>query len=417
MDHFHYCEGQYFAEGVSLARIASTVGTPCYVYSRAILEQRWRLFDDAFGDYPHRIHYAVKANGNLAILKLLCQMGSGFDIVSGGELERVLKAGGRPDDMVFSGVGKRESEITTALEAGIHCINVESAAELDRVNRIAGTLGAVADLALRINPDVDPHTHPYIATGLRENKFGIPIDEVPDLVRQAHDANHVNIIGLACHIGSQLTELSPFVAALDRVLELVFSLRQEGLQLKHLDIGGGLGIRYGDETPPEPDAYVKALLNTLSARQCNLPLFIEPGRAIVGNAGVLLTRVEYLKSAQSHQFAVVDAAMNDLLRPALYGAHHRVIEVSPADVEPTTYDVVGPICETADFLSRSQRLSISPGDLLVVQSVGAYGSAMSSNYNSRPRSAEVIVEGDKFHVVRRHETLSQLYQNESTLPD
>lgn len=284
MDHFHYCEGQYFAEGVSLARIASAVGTPCYVYSRAILEQRWRLFDDAFGDYPHRIHYSVKANGNLAILRLLCQMGSGFDIVSGGELERVLKAGGRPDDMVFSGVGKRESEITSALESGIHCINVESAAELDRVNRIAGTLGAVADLALRINPDVDPHTHPYIATGLRENKFGIPIDEVPDLVRQAHDANHVNIIGLACHIGSQLTELSPFIAALERVLELVFSLQQEGLQLRHLDIGGGLGIRYGDETPPEPDAYVKALLNTLSARRCNLPLFIEPGRAIVGNA-------------------------------------------------------------------------------------------------------------------------------------
>ena len=416
MDHFHYRGGHYFAEDVSLEQIAGDVGTPCYVYSRATMEHHWKVFDAAFGDHPHTVLYAVKANGNLAVLNLLSRLGSGFDIVSGGELERVLQAGGRASEVVFSGVGKSEAEITRALEVGVRCLNLESAAELERVNRLAGDLGVTAPVALRINPDVDPGTHPYIATGLRENKFGIPAEEARSLYGLARDCQHVEVTGVACHIGSQLTQLSPFTHALDRVLDFVFALQDEGLSVEHLDLGGGLGIPYIDESPPQPDDYVQALLETMARRDCRLPVSIEPGRAIMGNAGLLLTRVEYLKPGNQHGFAVVDAAMNDLLRPALYQARHEVVEVSRGTDTPECYDVVGPVCESGDFLARDKLLSVKAGDLLAIRSAGAYGFVMSSNYNARPRPAEVIVDGSYHHVVRTRETTAQLFDNEQLVP-
>lgn len=416
MDHFEYRNGEYYAEDVPLSSVAASVGTPCYVYSRATLEHHFRVFDSAFGAYPHLVCYAVKANSNLGVLNVLARLGSGFDIVSVGELERVLRAGGDPGRVLFSGVGKAEHEIHRALEVGVRCINVESLGELHRVNQIAATMGVIAPIAIRINPDVDAKTHPYIATGLRENKFGIPVDDALDAYRTAASLAHLSVSGVACHIGSQLTDVSPFVDALQKVLDFVEALKHSDIVVDHLDLGGGLGIRYRDEDPPVPAEYTAALRACLNERGCELPVMIEPGRAIAGNAGVLLTRVEYLKHGSDRNFAIVDAAMNDLLRPALYQAWQEILPVSDArDKDTKTYDVVGPVCESADFLGKDRVLGVDVGDLLAVRSCGAYAQVMSSNYNSRPRPAEVIVDGGKFTVVRHRETLAQLMAGESLI--
>ena len=411
MDHFEYRDGALYAEHVPLADIAAQFGTPCYVYSRATLERHWRAFDRAFGEQPHLVCYAVKANSNLALLNLMARLGSGFDIVSVGELERVLAAGGDPGKIVFSGVGKREDELRRALEVGIRCFNVEVPGELDRLNRLAGELGRTAPVSLRVNPDVDARTHPYISTGLRENKFGIDIEEARACYRRAADLPHLAVVGIDCHIGSQLTETTPFIDALDRVLHLAGQLREDGIAIHHLDIGGGLGIRYRDEQPPEPDEYAAALSERL--RGTDYEILMEPGRAIVGNAGILLTRVEYLKSNRIKHFAIVDAAMNDLIRPALYEAWQAILPVQPSDQHPTRcYDIVGPVCETGDFLGKDRELALAEGDLLAVRSAGAYGFSMASNYNSRPRPAEVMVDGDQARLVRKREDLSDLYRGE-----
>ncbi len=415
MDHFQYRGPELYAEEMPLRAIAARYGTPCYVYSRATLERHWHAFDDAFHGHPHLVCFAVKANSNLAVLNLLARLGSGFDIVSQGELERVLAAGGDPAKVVFSGVGKGEGEMRRALELGIRCFNVESEAELERLSRVASELGRVASIALRVNPDVDARTHPYIATGLKENKFGIDVAAAEGVYRRALTLPGLRISGIACHIGSQLTELSPFLDALERVLELVHRLEDQGIRLDHLDLGGGLGIRYTDEAPPEPDAYAQALLGRLAP----LPyeIHIEPGRAIAGNAGILLTRVEYLKATPHKAFAILDAAMNDLLRPALYQAKQAIVPVlQRADVRPGRYDLVGPVCETGDFLGKGRDLALEAGDLLAVRSSGAYGFTMSSNYNSRPRAAEVMVDGGQCYLVRERETLASLYAGERTLP-
>jgi len=420
METFDYRGARLYAEGVALADIAAQVGTPCYVYSRAHIEAQWRAFDRAFGARDHLVCYAVKANSNLAVLNCLARLGSGFDIVSVGELERVLAAGGDPNKVVFSGVGKGAHELRRALEVGIYCFNVESAAELERLNEIAGALGQTAPVSLRVNPDVDAKTHPYISTGLKESKFGVPMGEARALFRHALTLPHVRITGVDCHIGSQLTALAPFADAVARVLALVDDLLAAGIPLAHLDLGGGLGIRYRDETPPSPNAYVDALLQTLDARGAQyraLRVLIEPGRAIVGNAGVLLTRVEYLKHGETKNFAVVDAAMNDLLRPALYDAWQEIVPVQKRDGAGQTYDVVGPVCESGDFLGRDRDLAIEPGDLLAIHSAGAYGAVMSSNYNTRPRAPEVMVDGERFHVVRRRETVAELLALETLLPE
>lgn len=415
MDHFQYQNGQLYAENVPLQDIAREYGTPCYVYSRATLEQHWRAFDSALGDHPHLICYAVKANSNLGVLNLLARLGSGFDIVSGGELERVLRAGGEPARVVFSGVGKTAAEMQRALEVGIRCFNVESEAELLRLDRVAGETGKRAPVSLRVNPDVDAETHPYISTGLKQNKFGVDIERGFELYERAAKLRHIDIQGIDCHIGSQLTRVRPFVDALDRVLALVDRLAEAGVELHHLDLGGGLGIRYRDEQPPQPGEYARELLERIGDRK--LEIWLEPGRAIVGNAGVLLTRVEYLKPTAEKRFAIVDAAMNDLLRPALYDAWQDIVPVVPrTDAEATDWDVVGPVCETGDFLGKDRRLALQEGDLLAVRSAGAYGFAMSSNYNSRPRAAEILVDGDHAHVVRRRETIEQLLAGEQTLP-
>lgn len=414
MDHFTYRNGRLYAEDAPVADIAAAVGTPCYVYSRATIERHWHAFDRAFGDHPHLICYAVKANSNLAVLNLLTRLGSGFDIVSGGELERVLAAGGDPGRVVFSGVGKRRDELARALQVGIRCFNVESAAELELLEQVAAEQGRRAPVSLRINPDVDAQTHPYISTGLRQNKFGVDPEQALALYQRVAASPHLQAVGVDCHIGSQLTQVAPFVDALERVLALTTRLAEQGIHLHHLDLGGGLGIRYRDEAPPLPADHAAALLERL--RRLPYEILLEPGRAIVGNAGILVTRVELLKPGAEKHFAVVDAAMNDLLRPALYSAWQEIIPVEPrTEGEARRYDVVGPICETGDFLGKDRELNIQPGDLLAVRSAGAYGFAMSSNYNSRPRPAEVMVDGERFHIIRRRETVTELYAGETLL--
>ncbi|MEW7983338.1 MAG: diaminopimelate decarboxylase [gamma proteobacterium symbiont of Phacoides pectinatus] len=415
MDHFNYRNDQLYAEEVPLARVAERFGTPCYVYSRATLERHWHAFDDAFRGRPHLICYAVKANSNLAALNLFARLGSGFDIVSQGELERVLAAGGDPGKVVFSGVGKRRQEMRRALEVGIRCFNVESAAELERLDQVAGEMGRVAPVALRVNPDVDAKTHPYISTGLKENKFGIDIDQALKVYQRARALPNLRISGVDCHIGSQLTDTGPFLDALDRLMSLVARLKATGIEVDHLDLGGGLGIRYTDEQPPQPAEYARAIAERLG--EVPYEIFIEPGRAIAGNAGVLLTRVEYLKQTPAKEFALIDAAMNDLLRPTLYQARQEIVPVRRnGGGRSGSYDLVGPICETGDFLGKERRLELSEGDLLAVRSSGAYGFTMSSNYNSRPRAPEVMIDGDRMHLVRRRERIEELYRGEQLLP-
>jgi len=414
VDYFNYKHDQLFAEDVSLDSIVARFGTPCYVYSRATIERHWKAFDTALGKHPHLICYAVKANSNIAVLNIMARLGSGFDIVSLGELERVLRAGGDPAKIVFSGVGKREDEMQRALELGIYCFNVESIAELQRLNLVGQRLGLAAPVSLRVNPDVDAKTHPYISTGLKENKFGIDIKLVREVYASAKSLPYINPVGIDCHIGSQLTQLSPFLDALDRVLDLAARLHDDGIIIRHLDLGGGLGIRYENEQPPLPSAYAKAVLERLAAT--DFEIILEPGRAIVGNAGILVTRVEYLKHNDEHHFAIVDAAMNDNMRPSLYEAWQAIIPVDKNQRGISdTYDIVGPVCETGDFLGKNRNLSLSAGDLLAMRSAGAYGFSMSSNYNSRPRAAEVMVDRHKATLVRPRETLDQLMAGEVTL--
>ena len=404
MDYFNYQNGQLFAEDVPVESIASEFGTPCYVYSRATFERHYHAYDKALGEHPHLVCYAVKANSNIAVLNVLAKLGSGFDIVSIGELERVIAAGGDPAKCVFSGVGKQAHEMRRALDVGVHCFNVESEAELHRLNAVAGEMHKRAPVSLRVNPDVDAGTHPYISTGLKENKFGIDILRAPEVYALAKELPHLDIKGVDCHIGSQLTEVAPFLDALDRVLALVDQLKEQGIELKHLDIGGGLGVRYDQETPPEPSEYAQAVIQKLKGRA--LTLIMEPGRSIAANAGIMLTRVEFLKPTEEHNFAIIDGAMNDLLRPALYSAWQEIIPATLRETgEKKTYDLVGPVCETGDFLGKNRELNLEAGDLLAVRSAGAYGFAMSSNYNSRNRPAEVMVDGDVSHLVRRRETI------------
>ena len=415
MNHFTYRENYLYAEDVAIEKITATHGTPCYIYSRATLEQHWHAFDNAMSDFDHLVCYAVKANSNLAILNLFARLGSGFDIVSVGELERVLAAGGAASKIVFSGVGKRPDELRRALEVGIHCFNVESTAELDVLNQIAGEMGCIAPVSLRVNPDVDAKTHPYISTGLKENKFGIDIESAVDVYLSINNLPNLSIKGVDCHIGSQLTEITPFLDALDRVLALVDQLSEHGITLEHLDMGGGLGIQYKDETPPLPDEYMQAVSAKFKGR--NLKILIEPGRAIAGNAGILVTKVEYLKHTEHKDFAVVDAAMNDLMRPTLYSAWQDIVPVNLRNnSEERTYDIVGPICETGDFLGKDRKLTLIQGDLLAICSAGAYGFSMSSNYNTRPRVAEIMVDGSQAHVVREREKLADLFAGEHVLP-
>jgi diaminopimelate decarboxylase len=413
VSHFSYIANELHAEKVPLSRIAERYGTPCYVYSRAALTEAWRAFDAAFAGRDHLVCYAVKANSTLAVLNLLARLGSGFDIVSGGELARVLAAGGDPRKVVFSGVGKTAEEMRQALTAGIHCFNVESESELARLEAVAAQCGKTAAVSLRVNPDVDPRTHPYIATGLKENKFGIAYEDAPGLYRKARAMRHLAVIGIGCHIGSQLTDVAPFVAALDRILELADRLHAEGIPLAHVDIGGGLGIRYKDESPPDVAEYARALTGRLGKRA--LKLLLEPGRALSGHAGLLLTRVEYLKHGRERNFAVVDAAMNDLMRPALYDAWHDVLPVVAGN-GGKTYEIVGPVCESSDFLARARTLALREGDLLAIMTAGAYGMSMSSNYNTRPRAAEVMVDGAQAHVIRERELVSELMAREMLLP-
>lgn len=412
MDYFQYQQDQLHAESVALADIANEFGTPTYVYSRATIERHWRAFDNAVGEHKHLICYAVKANSNLGVLSVLAKLGSGFDIVSGGELSRVLAAGGDPRKVVFSGVGKTEEEIALALEHDIMCFNVESEAELERLDKVAAAAGKKAPISIRVNPDVDAKTHPYISTGLKANKFGVAREQAIAIYKLAASYANLNIIGMDCHIGSQLTESTPFVDALDRLLVLIDELADAGINISHLDVGGGLGVPYKDETPPSPDDYVRALMTRMASRP-DLTLVFEPGRAIMANAGVLLTQVEFLKKGEEKNFAIVDAAMNDLLRPSLYSAWQNIIEVDKtAERTQDTYDVVGPICETGDFLGKSRELGIQPNDLLAVRSAGAYGFVMASNYNSRRRPAEVMVDGEHSILVREREKLEDLWKGE-----
>lgn len=417
MDYFNYQDdGQLWAENTSLTELAEQYGTPLYVYSRATLERHWNAFDKSVGDHPHLVCYAVKANSNIGVLNVLARLGSGFDIVSGGELERVVAAGGDPSKVVFSGVGKTAQEMRRALELGIKCFNVESEPELERLNQVAGEVGVVAPISLRINPDVDANTHPYISTGLRDNKFGIAFDRAPAVYKFASSLPNLAVHGIDCHIGSQLTDIEPFIDATDRLLALIDQLREDGVDIRHLDVGGGLGVVYRDELPPQPSDYAKALLARLENHP-ELELIFEPGRAIAANAGVLLTKVEFLKHTEHKNFAIIDAAMNDLMRPALYQAWQDIIPVIPREGEATTYDLVGPICETGDFIGKDRALALEPNDLLAVRSAGAYGFVMSSNYNTRPRVAEVMVDGETAHLVRKRETLESLWELESILPE
>lgn len=414
---FAWRDGELCCERVPLTTIARQFGSPTYVYSRAAIESAFRAYTDALEGRPALVCYAMKANSNLAVLDLLARLGAGFDIVSGGELARVIAAGADPAKVVFSGVGKSEREIEQALGAGILCFNIESVAELDRIAAVAQSLGRRAPVSVRVNPDVDAKTHPYISTGLRDNKFGVAYDETLALYRRAHSLESIEVVGIDCHIGSQITEVAPYVDAADKVLDLVEQLAREGIALHHVDFGGGLGIRYRDEEPPATAELVSALLARLEARGlAHLSVMFEPGRSIVGNAGALLTRVEYLKPGQTKNFAIVDAAMNDMARPAMYEAWMSVVPVRPRAEAGLTYDVVGPVCESGDWLARDRELTLVPGDLLAVMSAGAYGMSMASNYNSRGRAAEVIVDGDSFWCVRQRETIEQLYAGESRLP-
>lgn len=407
-------DGALAVEGVPLAEVAARHGTPCFVYSRAALESAYRQFDGAFAGLDHLTCYALKANSNLAVLDIFARLGSGFDVVSGGELTRVVVAGGDPSKVVFSGVGKSEAELRQALQLGIRCFNVESAGELERLDRIAAEAGKRAPVSLRINPDVDPRTHPYIATGLKESKFGISFAEAPSLYRRAADKAHIDLVGIDIHIGSQITALEPYRAAALKVLELVDALAASGIHLKHVDLGGGLGIRYRDETPPELADYAAMVREIFRGRSESL--LFEPGRSLTGNAGVLLTRVMYLKPGNERNFAVVDAAMNDLVRPALYDAWHAVRAVRRRTAHARLWQIVGPVCESADFLARDRELSLEEGDLLAILSAGAYAMSMSSNYNSRPRAAEVLVDGAAMHLAARRETVAELFARESRLP-
>ncbi|MFJ2983949.1 MULTISPECIES: diaminopimelate decarboxylase [unclassified Pseudomonas] len=415
MNAFNYREGELFAEGVALSAIAERFGTPTYVYSRAHIEAQYRSYTDALQGVEHLVCFAVKANSNLGVLNVLARMGAGFDIVSGGELERVLAAGGRADRVVFSGVGKTREDMRRALDVGVHCFNVESTDELERLQVVAAEMGKVAPVSLRVNPDVDAGTHPYISTGLKENKFGIAIADAEAIYVRAAQLPNLEVVGVDCHIGSQLTTVEPFLDALDRLLDLVDRLADCGIHLRHLDLGGGVGVRYRDEEPPLVADYIKAIRERVGDR--DLALVFEPGRYIVANAGALLTRVEYLKHTEHKDFAIIDAAMNDLIRPALYQAWMGVSAVTPREGEGRAYDLVGPICETGDFLAKDRTLNLAEGDLLAVQSAGAYGFVMSSNYNTRGRCAEILVDGDQAFEVRRRETIAELYAGESLLPE
>jgi len=414
MEAFSYRDGQLFAEGVALPALAQRFGTPTYVYSRAHIEAQYRAYADALTGMPHLVCFAVKANSNLGVLNVLARLGAGFDIVSRGELERVLAAGGKPERIVFSGVGKTRDDMRRALEVGVHCFNVESTDELERLQQVAAELDLVAPVSLRVNPDVDAGTHPYISTGLKENKFGIAIADAEAVYARANELSNLEVVGVDCHIGSQLTTLPPFLDALDRLLGLIDRLAERGIHIRHLDLGGGLGVRYRDEQPPLAGDYIKAVRQRVEGRE--LALVFEPGRSIVANAGVLLTRVEYLKHTEHKDFAIVDAAMNDLIRPALYQAWMDVVPVQPREGKSRPYDIVGPICETGDFLAKDRELALAEGDLLAVRSAGAYGFVMSSNYNTRGRAAEVLVDGDQAFEVRRRESVQELYAGESLLP-
>ena len=413
MDFFQYKNEQLYVEDLPVKQLAEEFDTPLYIYSRATLERHWHAFDSALGKHPHLICYAVKAHSNIGILNVMAKLGSGFDIVSQGELERVLAADGEASKVVFSGVAKSRAEIMRALEVGIRCFNVESIAELHHINQIAGEMGKVAPISLRVNPDVDAHTHPYISTGLKENKFGVSVDEAREVYKLAATLPHVKITGIDCHIGSQLTELQPFLDATDRLIRLMEQLKEDGITLKHLDLGGGLGVTYTDETPPHPSDYATALLNKLKEYE-DLEIILEPGRAIAANAGILVAKVQYLKSNESRNFAITDTGMNDMIRPALYEAYMNIIEIDRTlGRKKAIYDVVGPVCETSDFLGKQRELAIVEGDYIAQRSAGAYGASMSSNYNSRPRTAEVLVDGNKAHLIRRRENLSELWALES----
>lgn len=415
MDYFAYKQGQLFAEDVAVADIAAQHGTPVYIYSRATLERHWHAFNDAIGEHPHLICYAVKANSNIGVLSVLAKLGSGFDIVSAGELARVIEAGGSASKVVFSGVGKKHDEIRYALQQGIMCFNVESEPELHRINEVAGELGVKAPISLRINPDVDAKTHPYISTGLKANKFGIARENALATYELAASLPHLNVVGMDCHIGSQLTEIGPFVDALERLLVLIDELAERNIIIEHLDVGGGLGVTYNDELPPHPKEYAEAMAEKMVGRE-SLKLILEPGRAIAANAGILVTEVEFIKQGEEKNFAIVDAAMNDLLRPALYSAWQNIIPVDEnSDAVPSTYDVVGPVCETGDFIGKDRILSIKPTDLLAVRSAGAYGFVMASNYNSRCRPAEIMADGDTAIVVREREIQKDLWKGEHKL--
>jgi diaminopimelate decarboxylase len=414
MDHFEYKQGELYCEGVAITALAEQYGTPLFVYSRATLERHWHAFDSAFDGHDHLVCYAVKANSNLAVLNLLARLGSGFDIVSGGELQRVLLAGGKPERIVFSGVGKLANEIETALQLDILCFNVESEQELDRINEIAGRLKKTARISFRVNPDVDAKTHPYISTGLKDNKFGVPFANAEQVYLKASGLKNIEIIGMDCHIGSQLTELSPYIDAFDRLLDLIERLRKQGINIHHLDLGGGLGIRYRDEEPPLPAEWASALSDRL--KKFTGTVVIEPGRAIAGNAGILVSRVNYLKHGADKNFAVIDAAMNDLIRPSLYGAWQEIIRVEQhSEASEKVYDVVGAICESSDFLGKDRTLSLEQNDLLAIRSSGAYAFGMASNYNTRVRAAEVMVDGDQHYCVRERESFADLIRGESML--
>jgi len=412
--------GQWFAENVSLSSIAQEFGTPCYVYSKKALTQAFQAYDKACfrkdGSRRARVHYAMKANSNLAILNIFSKLGTGFDLVSGGELARVIAAGGKASDCVFSGVGKSHTEIYTALKVGVKCFNVESIPELTRINEIAGSLQLKAPISLRVNPDVDAKTHPYISTGLKDNKFGITFEDVINTYKVADQMSNIQIVGIDCHIGSQILEISPFLDALDRVLSLIQELAIVGISIQHLDIGGGLGIDYGGDTPPDITTFANTLLDHIEKSGfSNLEVIFEPGRSLVGNAGVLLTLVEYLKPGETKNFCIVDAAMNDLMRPAMYEAFHAIVPVSSSSCDSSVYDVVGPVCETGDWLGRDRKLNVKPGDVLAILSAGAYGFSMSSNYNTRPRAAEIMVDDTVVHVIRERESLQNLYDGERTI--